>query len=69
MDDEYTARGYDPLGAAALRVEQRKAAQAQHGLGCEKTPHTGGGHLHAENDDSPYDVDGCLYCGRCHTVL
>lgn len=35
-------------------------------LTCHKVPHFGNGWLHDESDDSPYDVDGVLYCGRCH---
>lgn len=68
-EGEYTARGYDPLGAVALRVEKRRAEQVRHGLTCEKAPHVGDGHLHAEEDDSQYDVDGQTYCGRCHICL
>lgn len=33
---------------------------------CEKVQHIGGGYLHDDDDDSPYDVDGVMYCGRCH---
>lgn len=40
----------------------------KHGVDCPKKPHTGG-ELHGEDDDTPYDVDGCTYCGRCHTAL
>lgn len=38
---------------------------------CEKVPHdpARGGYLHDEADDGPYDVDGCVYCGRCHHPL
>lgn len=36
---------------------------------CDKVHHRGGGYLHDEFDDSPYDVDGVLYCGRCHHCL
>ncbi len=37
-------------------------------LTCPKRPHDNplGGYLHAADDDSPYDVDGTSYCGRCH---
>lgn len=46
------------------------AAKVTHGLNCPKQPHTRpDGYLHAENDDRPYDVDGCRYCGRCHRAL
>jgi hypothetical protein len=42
-----------------------------HGKSCEKKPHDNptGGYLHGEDDDTPYDVDGWEYCGRCHQVL
>ncbi len=41
-----------------------------HGAGrCAKVPHEGDGYLHREDDDSPYDVDGVLYCGRCHRCI
>ena len=40
-----------------------------HGSTCYKVDHIGTGYLHAEDDDTPYDVDGCLYCGRCHYAL
>lgn len=33
-------------------------------LQCKKVLHVGTGHLHGATDDSPYDVDGLLYCGR-----
>jgi len=37
---------------------------------CEKVPHEQrGGYLHAEDDDTPYYVDGLRYCGRCHHFL
>lgn len=39
----------------------------RHGADCEKAPHSSnGGYLHAAEDDSPYNVDGLTYCGRCH---
>lgn len=41
----------------------------QHGKDCEKVPHTGDGYLHAEDDDTPYDVDSVMYCGRCHVAI
>ena len=41
----------------------------KHGTDCLKHQHESTGHLHAEDDDSPYDVDGVEYCGRCHEVL
>ncbi len=46
-------------------------SKIQHPIDCEKVPHDkpGGGYLHDEDDDRPYDVDGWPYCGRCHYVL
>lgn len=41
----------------------------RHGVDCQKVPHIGTGHLHMANDDTPYDVDGVWYCGRCHVFL
>lgn len=54
--------------------EMRKAARGhgmamRHGVNCPKVPHAGIGHLHGEQDDGPYDVDGVAYCGRCHAAL
>lgn len=34
---------------------------------CQKVPHVGVGFLHDEDYDGPYEVDGVLYCGRCHS--
>lgn len=38
----------------------------RHGADCPKVEHYGEGYLHAASDDRPYDVDGVVYCGRCH---
>lgn len=46
------------------------AGGVQHGVNCPKVIHKArGGYLHAADDDTPYDVDGCTYCGRCHYAL
>lgn len=29
----------------------------------------GDGHVHRADDNGPYDVDGLVYCGRCHEWL
>lgn len=42
---------------------------AVHGITCKKVIHTGDGYLHSEHDDDPYDIDGQIYCGRCHHYL
>ena len=42
----------------------------QHGVNCPKAEHMRpNGYLHAATDDTPYDVDGLPYCGRCHGAL
>lgn len=50
---------------------EKPADEPVHGLTCIKAPHDnpGGGYLHDETDDSPYDVDGLTYCGRCHRFI
>ena len=40
-----------------------------HGKTCQRQEHTKGGYGHDFDDDSPYDVDGVSYCGRCHHCL
>ena len=40
-----------------------------HGVNCPKKLHDLDGQLHAEDDDTPFDVDGITYCGRCHRAL
>lgn len=40
-----------------------------HGVDCDKVYHLGEGYLHRADDDTPYPVDGLMYCGRCHTYL
>lgn len=42
----------------------------EHGIDCVKIRHDRtGGYLHDRNDDRPYDVEGLMYCGRCHQWL
>ena len=41
----------------------------RHGTNCRKAPHDQPGMLHEESDDRPYEVDGLMYCGRCHVWL
>jgi hypothetical protein len=43
------------------------AVKFEHGKDCKKAEHRdGGGYLHDANDDRPYEIDGLMYCGRCH---
>lgn len=54
------------LRSSVLRVQ----GDVQHGVTCEKKSHEGKtGMLHGPEDDSPYHVVGCSYCGRCHGAL
>jgi hypothetical protein len=58
------------LGIGAAVAMKIQAGDIVHGKTCEKKPHDKwGGYLHGEDDDTPYDVDGWKYCGRCHQVL
>jgi hypothetical protein len=58
-------RGMEQLLREAFPVKQ-----ITHGISCPKVAHTkGNGYLHDELDDTPYDVDGVMYCGRCHICL
>lgn len=46
------------------------AGDVIHGKTCTKYSHGDGkGFLHSEDEDGSYDVDGALYCGRCHAAL
>lgn len=79
--DDMRAYAREAISALATPQQQAPAApdpdaawdfhyrKVTHGVNCPKIFHTGAGHLHAEDDDTPYDVDGCKYCGRCHKVL
>lgn len=44
-------------------------AKVKHGKDCPKKEHIREGYLHDADDDRPYDVDGVLYCGRCHYAM
>ena len=57
-------REFRALNRAASERERGSLPAAQ----CPKVPHVGDGHLHDANDDSPFDVDGVAYCGRCHAL-
>jgi hypothetical protein len=62
-----------PIAPALTRAFERHQALVGspviHGENCPKKAHIVTGHLHGEDDDSPYLVDGVYYCGRCHTAL
>lgn len=61
---------FEALDAAELRIEELEKSQITHGVNCPKSKHgTREGLLHGPDDDTPYDVDGLSYCGRCHACL
>jgi len=75
LTDSERARGDGPLtGLHTGGKELGEATSSRvvggsviHGRSCEKVVHLGaGGYLHDASDDTPYDVDGVRYCGRCH---
>lgn len=42
----------------------------RHGIDCIKVEHENRScYMHEPDDDTPYDVDGVSYCGRCHRVM
>lgn len=46
------------------------ALDMRHGVNCSKVKHeTWHYYMHASDDDTPYNVDGVSYCGRCHHVM
>ena len=53
----------------ATGVSTSSTSAIRHGINCSKVPHESEGYLHAERDDAPYDVDGMMYCGRCHEAI
>jgi hypothetical protein len=63
--DTTTPKGYrkawngSPLPAPTIR----------HGIDCRKVPHSRDGMLHGPDDDTPFEVDGLVYCGRCHMAI
>lgn len=56
-------------GEMSYTIEQlATVAHSRHGVNCPKVKHLDqrSGYLHGPDDDRPYDVDGVIYCGRCH---
>lgn len=51
------------------RQLERTVRPVRHGTDCKKVEHLGDGYLHRADDNWPYDVDGLVYCGRCHEWL
>lgn len=57
-------------GEKATEFEPTIRAAVVHGKTCPKKPHgPRRGWLHDESDDTPYDIDGVNYCGRCHVAI
>ena len=51
------------------RPLERTVRPVRHGTDCKKVEHLGDGYLHRADDNGSYDVDGLVYCGRCHKWL
>ncbi len=68
-DLKETMEVVEQLMGQLKRVIESNEPNNLHSVNCPKKPHIGTGHLHGEDDDSPYLVDGVSYCGRCHTAL
>lgn len=66
----------DKNAPAPSEIEKRYGAfratlgTVQHGVYCEKVPHTeDDGFTHSEADDGPYEMNGTVFCGRCHVAI
>ena len=59
----------DALSGSGEHKRSNKMREPTHRGDCQKIVHSGSGYLHADDDDSPYDVDGVTYCGRCHRAI
>ncbi len=55
---------YETKNRATLGIEKINP-----GLVCEKEVHNGKGYLHDAKDDSPFNMGGMTYCGRCHFLV
>ena len=68
--DSVPLRGGQPAGQPYPESGEPQAVMT-HGMNCSKAEHHEGetGYLHGPDDNSPYDVDGVIYCGRCHVAL
>lgn len=70
----YAAKVHGQIGPIMTRQQahelvEQSAWPTRHGTSCVKAVHVNDGYLHAPDDDTPYDVDGCRYCGRCHVAI
>lgn len=60
----------DEIERIVALATQNRFIAITHGVNCPKYAHSNvGGYLHADDDDTPYSVDGVMYCGRCHHWL
>ena len=57
------------FGLVAAPAEEDARTEYEHGQ-CAKMPHEGSiCYSHSEEDDTPYEVNGLNYCGRCHAPM
>lgn len=58
------------LRHVAHRIRAAVSPSASPAHACKKERHLAAfSYLHGEEDDTPYDVDGVAYCGRCHRAI
>lgn len=77
VDDARKAFALPPRPTVAETMDEKSRGEAPSAPGgscasrtCPKVAHSNrGGYLHGADDDSPFDVDGVRYCGRCHMAL
>lgn len=68
-DGEENQQASKQIDREIFALKMQAENDIRHGVNCEKVAHAGTGYLHEADDDRPYDVDGLMYCGRCHTYL
>ncbi len=51
-------------------LPRKEGKEVSCGVNCHKVVHLSeSGFVHGKRDDKPYNIDGCWYCGRCHTSI
>lgn len=63
-------RKWDSDSLSECPLCENEPEEITHGIDCRKVDHLlTQGALHGADDDTPYDVDGQNYCGRCHSWI
>lgn len=66
-DGEENQEAYKQHRREVFGLQMIAAATAHRACGNQEQDTQNG--KHAPDDDTPYDVDGVSYCGRCHHAL